>query len=189
MSFRNFDNETVRAPRFHRRLRDGASIVIRPIRPADRQLLLDAFERLSPESRYRRFFGPMPELSNRELDYLTQVDHSDHEALVAVDADSGHIVGVARFIRFGGQKAAAEPAVTVVDDWQGGGVGSALLQALADRAREEGIGRFEAPVLAENARAIRVLEALGETSRRRAGREVTLTIDLPLPEAPGAPWR
>ena len=78
------DNETVRAPGFHRELRNGVQIEIRPIRPGDRQVLLEAFDRLTPESRYRRFFGPMPVLHERELDYLTQIDQDNHVARVAV---------------------------------------------------------------------------------------------------------
>jgi nucleotide-binding universal stress UspA family protein/RimJ/RimL family protein N-acetyltransferase len=179
----------VPATSFSLRLRDGGLLDVRPIAPADRALLRAAFERLSPESRYRRFFGPMPELSERELDYLTQVDHSDHEALIALDAQTGDIVGVARFIRTTPGGEVAEPAITVADDWQGRGVGTALLQALARRARESGISCFDAPVLAANPEAIRVLESLGETTSQREGHEVQLRIELPLPDAPGARWR
>jgi hypothetical protein len=87
------------------RLRDGAAIEIRPVTPADRETLRQGFERLSPESRYRRFFGPQPELSERDLDYLTDVDHHNHEALVATDPDTGDAVGVARFVRTAGSVA------------------------------------------------------------------------------------
>jgi nucleotide-binding universal stress UspA family protein/RimJ/RimL family protein N-acetyltransferase len=167
------------------RLRDGAAIEIRPVSPADRKTLLQGFERLSPESRYRRFFGPQPELSERDLDYLTDVDHHNHEALVATDPDTGDAVGVARFVRTAGS--VAEPAVVVIDDWQGRGVGSELVQALSDRAREEGVSRFEAPVLAANTNAIRLLEGLGQTTAQRAGREVELTIELP-PSRQEARW-
>jgi nucleotide-binding universal stress UspA family protein/RimJ/RimL family protein N-acetyltransferase len=179
----------VPATGFSLRLRDGALLEVRPIAPEDRELLRAAFERLSPESRYRRFFGPMPDLSERELDYLTQIDHADHEALVALDATAGEIVGVARFVRTTPGGAVAEPAITVADDWQGRGVGRSLLQALAARARAQGIVRFEAPVLATNAEAIRVLEGLGEATKRREGREVQLSIELPLADTPTARWR
>jgi hypothetical protein len=67
------------------RLRDGSRVLIRPIEPDDRAALAEGFERLSAESRYRRFFAPMPRLRERDLDYLTRVDHRDHEALVAVE--------------------------------------------------------------------------------------------------------
>jgi len=166
-------------------LRDGSRVVIRPIEPDDRATVAGGFERLSPESRYRRFFGPMPELRERDLDYLTRVDHHDHEALVATDPETGQGVGVARYVRTGPD--VAEPAIAVVDDWQGRGVGSRLMAELVDRACDEGIRRFEAPVLAGNDDAIRVLQRLGETRMRREGREVHLTIELPRER--GAPER
>jgi nucleotide-binding universal stress UspA family protein/GNAT superfamily N-acetyltransferase len=167
-------------------LRDGTEIDIRPIDPGDRDELQAGFSRLSPESRYRRFFGPMQELSERDLDYLTNVDHHDHEALVARDPRSGIGVGVARFVRIGPE--VAEPAIVVADDWQGRGVGSRLLDALSERARAEHIRRFEAPVLATNHEAIRLLERLGETTRRNEGREVQLTIELPSGPGAGPRW-
>ncbi|HSD00790.1 MAG TPA: GNAT family N-acetyltransferase [Gaiellales bacterium] len=162
-------------------LRDGSRIVIRPIEPDDRAGLAEGFERLSPESRYRRFFGPVAHLSERDLDYLTRVDHRDHEALVAIEEGTGEGVGVARYVRTGPD--VAEPAMVVVDDWQGRGAGTRLLDALVERAREEGIRRFEAPVLAYNAESIHLLERLGHTIRKQHGREVELTIDLPEAEA------
>jgi nucleotide-binding universal stress UspA family protein len=158
------------------KLRDGSQIGIRPIDAADRDALAEGFERLSAESRFRRFFTPVAELSARDLTYLTGVDHHDHEALVALDADTGAGVGVARFVRTGPGR--AEPAMVVTDDWQGRGVATALLEALVERAQEEGIERFVAPVLATNVEAMRVLERLGTTTRRSAGREVELEIAL-----------
>jgi RimJ/RimL family protein N-acetyltransferase len=161
------------------RLKDGAKIEIRPIAPEDRDALAAGLERLSVESRYRRFFAPVAQLSERQLDYLTRVDHHDHEALVAIDAGSGSGIGVARFVRIDGDT--AEPAIVVVDEWQRRGVGRELLEALAGRAREEGISRFVAPVLAENEGAIAAFEQLGESSLTSMGHEVELTIDLTEP--------
>ena len=149
------------------KLRDGSRVEIRPLEPDDRDLIADGFERLSPESRYRRFFGPMPHLQPRHLDFLTQVDHHDHEALIAVDCESGKAVGVARYVRTGDD--AAEPAIAVTDDWHGRGVATRLLDQLADRAREDGITRFDAPVLAGNQDAIAVLERLGNTTKQLEG--------------------
>lgn len=144
-------------------LRDGSEIRIRPIRPADRPLLSDAFERLSPESRYRRFLTPVKRLTAGQLAYFTEVDHSDHEALVAL-APTGELIGVARYIRLAERPEAAEVAVAVVDDWQARGVATELLGRLVSRAREEGIGRFTATCLAENHDVIELLEQLGATS-------------------------
>src|SRR5947209_9432429 len=145
------------------RLRDGSAVSIRAIEPADRPQLQAAFDRLSAESRYRRFMRPMQQLSSAELDYLSAVDHRDHEALVAI-SPAGDIVGVARYVRVD-EPDAAEAAVTVADDWQGRGLGKALLEQLVGRARDEGITRFRAVVLSENRRALGVLEALGGTRR------------------------
>jgi RimJ/RimL family protein N-acetyltransferase len=158
-------------------LRDGSQVAIRPLEPGDRQALAEGFERLSPESRYRRFFGPMPRLRERDLDHLVAVDHQDHEAVVATDVATGEGVGVARYVRTG--DAVAEPAIVVVDDWQGRGVGTALMDALVERALEEGIRRFDARVLATNHEAIHLLERLGRAEVRALGREVELRIALP----------
>jgi GNAT superfamily N-acetyltransferase/nucleotide-binding universal stress UspA family protein len=153
---------------------------MRPIEASDRDLLEEGFERLSPQSRYRRFFSPVTRLSKRQLDYLTQVDHHDHEALVAL-AD-GELAGVARFVRT--RPGVAEPAIVVADDWQGRGLGSQLLDALANRAREEGVDCFVAPILSENRGAIALFERLGEgeATVRRDGIEVELTIPLGVEE-------
>jgi nucleotide-binding universal stress UspA family protein/GNAT superfamily N-acetyltransferase len=164
-------------------LPDGAAATIRPIEPSDRSALRAGFERLSPESRYRRFFTPMPKLSESDLDYLTQIDHHDHEALVAVADATGDIVGVTRFVRTGPDE--AEPAIVVADDLQGKGLGTRLLTTLAERARQEGISTFRAPVLAENDAAIALLGSLGQHWTHHEGTEVEVEIDLtPAPEEP-----
>lgn len=156
-------------------LRDGTRVSVRPIEPEDRDALVAAFERLSPETRYRRFFGPVNELSPRALDHLTVVDHADHEALVALD-EAGAIVGVARYVRIG--EGEAEPAIVVADDWQSRGLGSRLLAQLVGRARAEGVERFRAPVLARNRDAIALFRRLGDTETVHMGREVELRIAL-----------
>ena len=155
-------------------------MLIRPIRPDDKARLLDVFERLSPESRYRRFLFPIRSLPSAQLRYLTEVDHHAHEALQGVDPLTDDGVGVARFVRSPGDPTVAEVAVTVVDDWQGRGLGTALLHDLAARAREEGIERFSGSVLAENEPVIELLRRLGDV--RTTGRDhgvVELMIDLP----------
>jgi RimJ/RimL family protein N-acetyltransferase len=164
------------------RVRDGSRIRIRPIEPADRAELAAGFERLSPESRFRRFLSPMPRLSEAQLDYLTRVDHRDHEALVAIEAETDSGIAVARYVRTDGDR--AEPAVAVADDWQGRGVGTALLDALSERAYAAGIRCFEATVLATNEKALGLLHGLGETRFRHAGAEVV--VEVPVPAPPGA---
>jgi GNAT superfamily N-acetyltransferase len=158
---------------------DGARLEIRPIAHDDEPALAGVFERLSEESRRRRFLAPKARLSSAELDYFTHVDHHDHEALVALDGPE--IVGVARYIRDRERVAVAEVAVTVVDDWQRRGVGTALLEALARRAQANGIHSFTATVLAENALMLTVLHELGVVARERllAGGVIELEVELP----------
>jgi GNAT superfamily N-acetyltransferase len=131
-------------------LRDGSHVRLRPGRAADRDLLLRGFQRLSPKSRYLRFLVATPELSEEMVRHLTDVDHHDHEAIIALDDATGEGLGVARFVRNVDRPDVAEVAVTVIDDWQGRGLGTLLLEVLSARAREEGIRSFTALMLATN---------------------------------------
>ncbi|MGI9557646.1 MAG: GNAT family N-acetyltransferase [Solirubrobacterales bacterium] len=160
-------------------LRNGGSMLVRPIRPADKALIRAGFERLSDESRYRRFLSPTPRLSEQMLRYLTEVDHESHEALIATESTSGEGIGVARYVRTDDPKA-AEVAVTVVDDWHGRGVATALLELLAARARESGIEKFTALLLASNEEMVDLLERLGPTTvERAAAGRMQLESDIP----------
>ena len=111
-------------------LRDGSHVRIRQghhtdMGGGDRELLLRGFARLSPESRYRRFLAPTAELSEATVRYLTEIDHHSHEAMIALDEQTGERIGVARYVRDPDQPDVAELAVTVIDDWQGKGLGTA----------------------------------------------------------------
>jgi RimJ/RimL family protein N-acetyltransferase len=110
----------------------------------------DGFARLSARSRQLRFLSPKQELSPAELHYFTDVDHHHHEALGALDHADGRGVGIARYIRDADDPQAAEIAVTIIDDWQGRGLGTELVVRLSERARSEGIRRFTALVGADN---------------------------------------
>jgi RimJ/RimL family protein N-acetyltransferase len=132
-------------------LRDGSAVLIRPVQSADAPLLADGFARLSAQSRQLRFLTKKKELFPAELRYFTNVDHHDHEALGALDHADGRGVGIARYVRDTEDPRAAEIAVTIIDDWQGRGLGTELLARLSDRARQEGIRRFTALVAADNA--------------------------------------
>jgi GNAT superfamily N-acetyltransferase len=166
-------------------LLDGTPLLVRPIEPGDKEALQSGFERLGPESRYRRFLAPVGRLSARDLRYLTEVDHRDHEALVAFEADSRQGVGVARFVRLQDDPRAAEFAVAVADDWQGHGIGTVLLGLLADRARDEGVERFRGVMLSRNAPIQELVTLLGEPRviDRQPG-TVEVEVDLPR-EGPG----
>ena len=162
-------------------LRDGSRVRLRQGHSSDKELLLRGFERLSPESRYRRFLAATPELSEETVRYLTDVDHHDHEAIAALDEKTGEGIGVARYVRDPERRDVAEVAVTVIDDWQGKGVGTLLLEVLAARARAEGIHTFTALMLATNDEMLDVFKALGPI--QMVDRELaTVEIEMPIPE-------
>ncbi|HEY2702505.1 MAG TPA: GNAT family N-acetyltransferase [Candidatus Dormibacteraeota bacterium] len=146
------------------RLRDGTVVVIRPLEPSDRETYLDVFQRIGPESRQRRFLGPKRGLTDAEVRYFLEVDHHDHEALVAVDAVTGRGLAVARYIRDRGDPRAADSAIVVVDAAQGRGLGGLLLARLAERARAEGVERLSADVLDDNRRMVAMLVHRGARS-------------------------
>jgi GNAT superfamily N-acetyltransferase len=156
------------------------ALEIRPIAPDDKAAMIDAFERLGPESRYRRFLAPHGRLTESELRYFTEVDHHDHEAVVAIEPTTGAGVGVARYIRSGENPTVAEIAVAVVDEWQYRGVGGRLLAALAQRARESGITSFSAVMLADNAVMRSLLADIGRVHVMHTERGlVEVVVDLP----------
>ena len=156
-------------------LRDGTRVQIRPITPEDRAELAAAVRRLSPQSRYQRFLGAIDGLDERTLSYLTEIDHHDHEALVAFDAGDGQAVGVARYARAPAGTDAAELAVVVADPWQGQGLGTLLIRRLVGRAQDEGITRLTALVLAANSDMLQLFEHEGW---RREGLPHDGTVEL-----------
>jgi GNAT superfamily N-acetyltransferase len=153
---------------------------VRPIAPEDKQALAEGFERLSDESRYRRFLAPHGRLSDAELRFFTEVDHHDHEALVAIDPATGQGVGIARYVRCKTDPTSAELAVAVVDDWQRMGVGTRLATALSERAKHEGISVFTGLVLADNQLMLNLARDLGEVRIERQGHgTVEVSVELP----------
>lgn len=148
-------------------LRDGGGARIRPIKPEDADRIVAFFERLGPESRYFRFFKVKKELTPEEVHYFTNVDYSDRFALVAVLGDD--VIAVGRYDREDPGGESAEVAFAVVDDHQGRGLGTQLLQLLTNHARDRGIERFHAYVLGENRQMMRVF--------RNSGYELSRTLD------------
>ena len=142
-------------------LRSGQQVLLRPLRRDDKHGLAAMYEQLSDESRYQRFFALKPRLASASLDYLTDVDHYDHEAFVAEVPASGQLVGVARYVRDRQRPEAAEIAVTVVDTWQRRGLGTVLLQRLSQRAAESGVRYFTAEILRSNKPMLGLVRQLG----------------------------
>jgi RimJ/RimL family protein N-acetyltransferase len=157
------------------RLADGAEIVIRPIEPADADELRAGFERLSAVSRFRRFRVRVGRLTMRQLAETTHVDHTSHEALVALVAATGEGIGIAGYVRSADDPSQAELTCTVADAWQHRGVGTALIGRLAARARAVGIERFTTSILVGNEPARRLLARVAdEVGEHREGGTVEI---------------
>ncbi|MDH3201036.1 MAG: GNAT family N-acetyltransferase [Myxococcales bacterium] len=171
-------------------LSDGQRVEIRPIRPSDKQMLLDGFEQLSPESRYARFMTPKKSLTDWELRYLTEVDGIDHFAIGAVrrhlvSRDEG--VGSGRFVRLADQPDTAEPAVTILDGFQGKGLGTLMLQRLIEAAWERDIRWFRSVLLSGNVAMKRLAESLSPEVKFRASGDGCLVATFPVPEPDKTP--
>ncbi len=125
----------------------GSVLHLRPIRPDDERRLTEFHEHLSPESVYRRFFFMHPKLSAAEVERFTHVDYVSRLALVIEHADG--LVAVGRYERLAGTRE-AEVAFVVADEFQHRGIGTLLLEHLADAALDNGIDVFTAQTLADN---------------------------------------
>lgn len=142
-------------------LADGASLVIRPIRPADAEIEQEFVRNLSAESRYFRFMDALRELSPRMLSHFTSVDYDRHMALVAVClAPRETEVAVARYV-VGPDDRSCEFAIVVADAWQRRGVGTLLMAALMDAARSRGLKLMHGEVLASNHKMLDLMRRLG----------------------------
>ena len=140
-------------------LSDGSIFAVRPVVPEDKSLIALGFDRLSDRSRYLRFLGPMPTLSRRQLAYLSELDHLNHVAIGFLDGDDP--VAIGRWVRFEDEPEDADVAVTVLDEYQGRGVGRTVIQVLAMIARHRDIRWLHFDVLAENTPMLKVLDGLG----------------------------
>ncbi|MGH8761022.1 MAG: GNAT family N-acetyltransferase, partial [Burkholderiales bacterium] len=151
-------------------LRDGTRVVIRPIRPEDRQIEQDFVHNLSDESRYFRFFNAVRDLSETALTRFTQVNYEREMALIAVISENGREteIGVARYA-INPDGTSCEFAIVVADAWQRKGIGSKLMHSLMDAAGSRGLETMEGWVLAGNTRMLALMDALGFTIDASAG--------------------
>jgi len=171
-------------------LSDGQRVRMRPIRPSDKEMLLDGFERLSPESRYARFMTSKSSLSDRELRYLTEVDGIDHFAILALRphlVSRDESVGSARFVRLPDLPGTAEPAVTIVDAYQGKGLGALMLQRLLEAAWERDIRWFRSELLAKNVAMKRLVQSLSPDVEFRPSGDGCMIATFPVPEPDRTP--
>ena len=165
------------------RLRDGTEGFVVPLVHANREALRHEYEHLSAKTRFRRFLAPVPELTYSMLDALVNdVDGVDHVALVLLvvtEDGTERPLGLARIIRYPHDPTAADLAVTVVDEWQGRGVATALLEVLM-RHRPKGVERIVTVIDPTNHPSLAMLRRLGEVqvSRPASGTQ-QVVVELP----------
>lgn len=143
-------------------LRDGARVIVRPIRPSDRQIEKEFVQKLSNESKYFRFMGALRELDESMLNRFTQIDYDKEMALIAVSCENGQEteVGVARYV-INPDGTSCEFAIAVADAWQQRGLGSILMRALVNAASARGLQAMEGIVMSANHGMLGFMNALG----------------------------
>ncbi|MBN1221160.1 MAG: GNAT family N-acetyltransferase [Anaerolineae bacterium] len=174
----------------------GQKIAIRLIEKTDTDLLVEMFEKLSPESRRLRFqlyTARIPEERMRqEAKALTDCDPQRHLAVVATitgDDSQEHAVGVAHFARATPKATDAEVAIVVRDDFQRKGLGKHLLRTLANIARQRGVTHFTAWILAENIRLMKLVKGMElkdvESETRHGEQKIRVPLEAQVPEKQG----
>ena len=178
-------------------LRDGTPILLRLIRPSDKELLLRGFQGLSEHSRFLRFLVPKTSLSEEELRYLTEIDGENHFAigaqLVGGEGQPATGLGIARMIRYPHEPEVAEAAIAVADEVHGRGLGTLLFMRLVAAGCERGVRRFRCEVHASN-NAMKELIAGVNPEYSLEVRSGVMSIEFDLPaltpaESPSAPPR
>lgn len=156
-------------------LTDGRVARLRPIKPSDATRLVEFYDRVSPESKYLRFFAPYPRLSQRDVQRFTEVDYVDRVAFILTLGEL--MIGVGRYDRIENDQ--AEVAFLIEDAHQGRGIAQLLLEHLAEAARERGITKFVAEILPENRRMAQVFVDAGY----RVSKDVedgVLSVEFPI---------
>ncbi len=156
-------------------LTDGGVAHLRPIQPNDADKLVAFYDRVSPESKYLRFFAPYPRLSERDVRRFTQVDYVDRVALIVTLGEE--MIAVGRYDRIDDSQ--AEVAFLIEDAHQGRGIAQLLLEHLAEAARERGITGFVAEVLPQNRRMAEVFADAGYRMRKGI-EDGVLTVEFPI---------
>lgn len=159
--------------------RDGSRMLLRRITPADADSLAQVYERLSPQSRERRFISAPAHLTTEDLQYLTDVDGRRHDALVALEEETGELVGEARYVRERDRRDTGEVAVLVADGWQQRGIATALLTELTKRARRQGLRRYRALVATDNNVVLDALASRGSEATGTEAGQVMLEFEFP----------
>jgi GNAT superfamily N-acetyltransferase len=170
-------------------LPDGGVMRLRLACPADRDGIIEAFDRLSAQTRIQRWFYPKMRLTEEEIAALVSPIDDAHGAIVAVELGSDGSekagIGMARFVRSKESPDSAEIAITLVDDWQGLGIGRILLHRLLAMVSERGIPFVDGRLQAENRRMRHLLEPyVPEGGFHREDSTLLFRFPVPAPDDP-----
>jgi len=162
------------------RLTDGTRILVRPLKPEDRNDLLKGFEKLSIASRRYRFLSPIRKLTERQLQLLLDMDNVNHVAIGVRDIGRLKKPGIAigRMVRYEQQPEIAEFAITVIDEYQKRGIGTLLIRLLAGCAQGKGIGTLRGYLLDDNTAMIKLLENFGAQIQRDKGNVLQADLNV-----------
>jgi len=166
------------------RLKDGTSLLVRPMRPTDQRALTEMLEKTSPEDLRMRFLATARSFNIELMARLTQLDYAREMALVALDPASGAIFGVVR-LHGDANLERGEYAILVRSDQKGRGIGSDLMRRIIAFARAEGYSEIFGEVLADNRAMLALCRTLGFVQERGDDGD-TLIVRLELDEVEGA---
>ena len=167
------------------RLRDGSKVTVRPMRPEDEPAIARFLEEVAPKDVRLRFFHAVKDFSHSFVARLTQLDYARAMAFVALDDETGAVVGAVR-LHSDSLYESAEYAILVRSELKGRGVGWSLMKLLIDYAHAEGLKRLVGEVLRENTTMLNVCRELGfsvTSAEDPAVANVTLDLNHPAAEA------
>lgn len=161
-------------------LNDGTEVLIRSVRRVNRECYLKGFQQLSERSRYFRFFSNQRSLSEKQLQYFTEIDNIYQLALCAIDVSGKNMVGIgmARCFRTKRDPDLAEFTITVIDAYQHRGLGTLLFNIMIQTAQRNGIQKIFGYVLPENEVMLRLLRRFGATVQLERGPMFRVELDL-----------
>jgi RimJ/RimL family protein N-acetyltransferase len=162
------------------RLKNGTLVFIRFLRQSDKEYIEKGYKGLSYKSQYFRFISPPRSLSDKYLKYLTEIDNTNHVAVIAfaIEKPLKHAIGVARYIKLIDNPASAEYAITVADSFQNQGLGTILFKLLIEHAGGNNVINLTGYILSENYAMLKIVKHYNIRIQREEGS--LLRVDLPL---------
>jgi len=141
-------------------LKNGVPAQVQLLTRDDKQSLADGFERLSDRTKYDRFFSHIKKLTEKQLEYFTNIDYTNHFAFGVHDLLMGPQYGIAigRYIKMPNEPDTAELAITVTDEYHNQGLGKYLIKNLVQVARDNGFKKFVGFTMPDNKKVIKLVE-------------------------------